>query len=189
MTIAIKQDGRDVSARYPTLAELNGILEAPRAPLAYKAIAKACCIVPTLGELTKAKPACGPALGMLIVTASGLLADVVVVEEDDIPADVAEAVVAAEAKGFANLLTLRTEVGGIVRYFVQRMAKEGDVDKYLRSETMEAAKTLVETITVYPTAEMGGTAALQQEAPGLYMPLAKAALRHAGMLDEIQLGE
>lgn len=189
MTIQIRQDGTDITARQPTLRELNGILDAPKSPLAYKTLAKSCLLTPTLGELTKKKPACGPALGMLIAQASGLLADVIELDEDDIPRDVAESFVALESKGFRNLKVVRADVGGVVRHFVQRMATETEVDAYLRSETAEAAKTLVETITTYPTKEMGGVVALQQEAPGLYMALARYALRRAGLLDEAILGE
>ena len=189
MSINIKQDGRAITARMPTLAELDGIIEAPRSPIAYKTLAKACCLTPTYGELAKAKPACGPGLGMVIAGASGLAAEVVELGEDDIPREVAEAIVAAEGKGFRDLQALTTEVGGVVRHFVQRMPKETDCDKYMRSETAAAAKTFCEVITVYPTKEAGGVESLQQEAPGLYVPLAKYALQRAGLLDEATLGE
>lgn len=189
MTISIRQDGTDVTARMPSLRELNGVLEAPRSPLAYKALAKACILVPTYGELAKRKPACGPALGMVVIQASGLLADVLEMDEADIPAEVAEAIVALEGKGFVDLQAVKAEVGGVSHVFVQRMAREPEVDAYLKSETAEAAKTLVETITTYPTKEMGGVVALQQDAPGLYVALAKYALRRAGLVDDIVLGE
>jgi hypothetical protein len=189
VTISLKLDGIEISARMPTLRELSSVADAPQSPLAYKAVAKACMLVPTLGELAKRKPAAGISIGAAILEAAGMLADAVELDESEIPHDVAESIVALEGKGFTDLQALRIDHGGVTRHFVQRMPTEREVDTYMKAETAEAAKVLADAVTTFPTKEMGGITAIQQEAPALYVVLAKFALRRAGLLDEAILGE
>ncbi len=187
--IHLKQDGRPVVCRMPTLDELTALLSNnPKNPVELKKLAKACISTPSYKELAVEKPACGPAIGLVIVGCSGLLADIEELDEDDIPPEMAGAWVAMNEKGLRGLKALRTEVEGIVRYFIQSLATERNVDAYMAHETnLVAAKKFVEPITCYPAPEV--LSGLQQEAPGLYYQLAKYALRNAGLVDEVDLGE
>lgn len=191
--IHFKVNGQPASARMPTMAELTTLIaEGLESPLALKKLAKACVVSPTYAEVSKGRAAIGPQLGIILAGSAGMGAPVVELdtEDDDIPEEVAAAFVALEAKGMEELAILRTTIttpqGDVDSYFIQRMPNERACDEYMKHEkSVEGAKKMVETITAYPEK----TAHLQQEAPGLYVSLARHALRRAGLFEAIELGE
>jgi hypothetical protein len=180
------------TARIAKMAELTEVVIAqasddPNPSL--KKLAKACLISPSYGEVVRPKPMLGPRLGRLIAEASGLSARVTALEEEDIPAELADVMVKMEAKGVRPeaMLPVLVSHGGTDRYFLLTMPPERVCDAFTSARTVEAAKKIVEAQAAYPAAD--AVAALEHEAPGIYMMLALELMRFAGNDDDLTLGE
>lgn len=190
MTISFRAFGHDVTARTPTIAELSA-WKASKTTEAFKKIARACVLTPPFGVLVKTKAGAPYPVGKAILEACGMLGVTPVelvasedADENEVPADVAAAMVAAEAKGFRDLQAIAVDHGGIVRHFIQRPAREREVDDFLRKdESVEAAKALAEAVTVWPEKlEL-------DEVPGLYNVVGTYAIQRAGVMEDVALGE
>lgn len=185
--IKLVQDGTEITSKMPSIHQLDGILSRLRDVMEYKKLAKSCVEDPPFDVLMKARPASGPAIGKALVEASGLLETAYAIDEDDLTEEQAAAVHEAEKRNFKGVVCCRVTVGGYERWFVQRSPREADCDQYLKSESVAAAKNLVEVITTHPARAELDT--LLQEAPGLYHVLARFAMQRAGFDEAALLGE
>src|SRR5688500_12199659 len=182
--------GAQGTARTAKMAELTEVVQAGTdAGVALKKLAKACLLSPSYSEVVKPRPMIGPKIGQVIAEASGLGAIPMVLEEDEIPPELAAAMVTMEAKGTRpeTMLPLGISHGGVDRYFLLTMPPERVCDTFAGARTVEAAKKIVETQAAFPDA--AAIAALEHDAPGIYMIAALELMKFAGMDDEVTLGE
>lgn len=189
MTISIQFDGHDIQARVPTLADLSKLregLSGKRDSIAeaFKQFAKACIITPPFRDILKAKPAAGFTLGKTILEACGGKAEPYVLEEDELDEQVAAAMVAAETKGFQGLTPIVIGHKEEAHVLILRAAKEREIDAYFKTESAEAAQTLVKACAVFPD-----PVDFDRTTPGLYLGLANFIVEQAGFRDEAALGE
>ena len=181
-----------VEARMPTLDELAMMTAREGDYEAMQKLAKAC--VPKYAELRKRFPACSVVLAAEILVGCGSGAPLTVLTEDEIEDEaMAKAYLAAQQKlelqeqrtGVAcPLYALTVSVGDESFAFVLRGLNERETDDYMKSEGPHQAKALHKKVRVYSSRDD-----IDEQAPGLYMNLARFLLDRAGLLDGELVGK
>ncbi len=195
--VTINVFGRAVEARQPTLEELAALRKAgPEDGTALKLLARAC--IPSFRELLKEKPACARTLGVSLLAACGILGPLTELLEEELePGPMAEGWVEAERKGFRNLHAFeyrRTDGEDdevLLQLILREPSNERESDEYLAEELKATApRRFVKKLCVWgnPSAHEV-VARIESVAPGLYVPLARAVLRSAGLTEDVTLGE
>lgn len=179
--ISITIAGMQLSARMPTLDELQAVRKEQGSAPAFKDLARAC--VSNLSDVLKAKPAAGPKIGMLIFAASGTGAELRKLGEDELEGDMAAGFVEAEKKGFGTLHPIAVDHGGERFELILREPREVECDAIAAKESARAYKALIDKITVW------GARDFQDRAPGLYVALGIYILEAVGLNEEATLGE
>ena len=189
MTIQISFDSFEIQARIPTLAEISKLRESftgrrDSFAEAFKQFAKACIITPPFKEILKAKPAAGFTLGKAIFEACGGKAEPYILPEDELDEPTAAALVAAEGKNFQGLTPVVIGHKEEAHVLILRAAKEREIDEYFKTESAEAAQSLVKKCTVHPD-----PVDFDRTTPGFYLGLANFIVEQAGFRDEALVGE
>jgi len=170
-----------LSARMPTLDEIQAVRKENGSASAFKDMARAC--VPNLSEVLRLKPAAGPKIGMLVFAASGTGAEVRKLGEDELDGEMAVGYVEAEKKGFGALHPISVEHRGEQIELILREPREVECDAIAAKESARAFKALIDKITVW------GAKDFQDRAPGLYVALGIYILEAVGLNEEATLGE
>ena len=190
--ITAKVLGYSLSFRQPTLDEIadyrkNDGMESLRVS---RKLVEACG---DASEVLKAKPALALKLGLAILRASGMAGPLDELDESELDEEMAAAWVEAQGKGFESLHAFRYEANGASHRLICREPRELELDTFTRDElAARAAQSLVAQCCVWcdrPGASKPNVLAIEKTAPGLYVPIATALYKCAGLTAEIELGE